>query len=99
MTTSCVECRYGLVKKQKIRAGTDKRGKAIFDYIPKYLCTFDDITHATDQTSCPGYLGDMTLFEYLTLTQPQRLYDLLAKFELKVTNSRNKYGFNIINED
>jgi hypothetical protein len=61
--TSCLDCRHGVVKKQKVRAGTDKYGKTIFDYIPKYLCTFDNITHAVDQTSCPEYVGYMTLFE------------------------------------
>jgi hypothetical protein len=96
--SSCLECRFGVVKKQKMRAGVDKYGKAIFDYIPKYLCTFDNITHATDQIACQEYLGDMTLFEYLSSTDPQGLHDLLSKFNLRVIGSRNKFGFDIVGE-
>jgi hypothetical protein len=95
---SCLDCRYGVVKKQKVRAGTDKYGKTIFDYIPKYLCTFDNITHAVDQTSCPEYVGYMTLFEYLSSTDPQALHDLLSKYNLRVIGSRNKHGFDIVKE-
>ncbi len=95
---SCLDCRHGVVKKQKVRAGTDKYGKAIFDYIPKYLCTFDNITHAVDQIRCPEFVGDMTLFEYLSATDPQVLHDLLSKFHLRVIGSRNKYGFDIVRE-
>jgi hypothetical protein len=95
---SCLDCRHGVVKKQKVRAGTDKYDRAIFDYIPKYLCTFDNITHATDQTSCAEFVGDMTLFEYLSATDPQVLHDLLSRFNLRVIGSRNKHGFDIVKD-
>ncbi len=95
---SCLDCRYGVVKKQRVKTGTDKYGKTIFDYIPKYHCRYDNITHAVDQINCEGFIGDMTLFEYLTITDPQGLYDLLSKFNLRVMSSRNKYGFDIVKE-
>ena len=96
--TSCLECRYGVPKQQKIKAGKDKYGRNIFDYIPKYYCRYDHVTHATDQTVCDEYLGYMTLFEYLTLAYPQNLYDVLSAFNLKVVNSRNKFGFDIVKD-
>jgi hypothetical protein len=40
----------------------------------------------------------MTLFEYLSSTDPQGLHDLLSKFNLRVIGSRNKFGFDIVGE-
>jgi hypothetical protein len=96
MPSSCLECRYGSLKHNKISDGKDSKGYPKFQIITKYFCAYDSIVHAVDQIDCPSYLGHLTLFEYLTQTQPQELYDLLSNFNLRVKDSRNKYGFDIV---
>ena len=96
--TTCLECRHGTFRQQKVQAGKDKLGNVRHDYVPKYICSFHNVTHGVDQTSCGDYIGDITLFEYLMHTQPQKLYDLLSRFGLKVVNSKCKQGFDIVGE-
>jgi len=98
MPSSCIECRYGSLKHNKIAAGKDAKGNPLYQMMTRYHCSFDNITHAADQLDCPTYLGWMTLFEYLSLTQPQKLHDMLKKFNLRIKDSRNQFGFDIIGD-
>lgn len=93
-----MECRYGTLKHNKVADGKDSRGETMYQVTTRYHCSFDKITHAVDQIDCPSYVGWMSLFEYLSLTQPQQLYDMLKKFNLRVKDSRNKYGFDIVGD-
>ena len=95
-STSCTDCRHGFVKHQKIKAGIDKKtGERKYKMIPKYRCTYDNITHAIDQTDCQNFIGQQTLFEYLMHKQPDTVNELLSRMHLKVVGSRNKWGFDI----
>lgn len=95
-SSSCVECRHGFVKHQKVKAGVDKKtGQRKYRMIPKYRCTYNNITHAVDQEDCQNYIGHQTLFEYLMHKQPDEVTKLLTRMDLKVVNSRNKWGFDL----
>jgi hypothetical protein len=98
MPSSCIECRYGSLRHNKIADGKNAKGETKYQILTKYHCAFDNITHAIDQTGCPSYLGWMNLFEYLSSTQPQALHDVLKKFNLRIRNSRNPHGFDIIGD-
>ena len=82
----------------KIPAGKDRKGRNIYQIVEKFHCGYNNIIHAVNQTNCPSYLGHLTMFEYLTHKQPQVLYDLLKTFNLRVKNSNNKFGFDIVGE-
>lgn len=62
-------------------------------------CRYRNITHGVDQYNCHDYVGEMTVMEYLFLTQPQTFYDMLSKFNLKIVDARNQYGFNIVRNE
>ena len=94
--TSCLECRHGTFRQQRTQVGKNEKGVTLFDYVPKYMCGYHNITHGVDQISCKDYIGNITVFEYLAATHPQALYDVLSKFSLKVVSSGNKYGFDIV---
>ncbi len=96
--TTCLECRHGVFRQQRIQVSKDKEGRQLFDYVPKYICRYHNVTHGVDQTSCAEYIGDTTIFEYLAHTHPQMLHDVLHKFKLKVISSKNKHGFDIVEE-
>ena len=98
MLSSCVECRHGSLKHSKVADGKDDRGEAKYQIITRYHCAYDKITHAVDQTECPSYLGWMNIFEYLSITQPQQLHDVLKAFNLRIKDSRNKHGFDIVGD-
>jgi len=96
MSSSCVECRHGYLKHHKIKAGFDRKtGRRRFKMITKYRCGYDNITHAVDQTDCDNYIGHQTLFEYLMYKQPDEVNKLLTRMNLRVVNSRNKWGFDL----
>lgn len=92
--SSCVECRHGTVKSKKIKAGFDRQtGERKYKLIPQYHCGFNNVTHSVDQTECNDYVGEMTIFEYLMMTQPDEVNKLLTVMDMKVVSSRNKWGF------
>ena len=98
MPSSCIECRYGSLKHNKTADGKDSKGRPKYQIQTKYHCSFDNIVHATDQTECPSFIGWINIFEYLSFTQPQELHDTLRKFNLRIKDSRNPHGFDIVGD-
>jgi hypothetical protein len=93
-TSSCVDCRHGVVKSKKIKGRFDKETKQReYKLIPTYHCRYTNVTHSLDQVGCDSYVGEMTMFEYLMMTQPDEVNKLLTAVDLKVVSSRNKWGF------
>lgn len=92
--SSCVECRHGTIKTKRIKAGFDRdTRKRLFKLIPQYHCMYKSITHSLDQDNCYDYVGHLTMFEYLMMTQPDEVNKLLTLANLRVVHSRNKWGF------
>lgn len=92
--SSCGECRHGTIKSKKIKGGIDsKTGERQFKLIPQYHCGYNNVTHSMDQATCDDYVGEMTIFEYLMMTQPNEINKLLTVMGMKVVSSRNKWGF------
>jgi hypothetical protein len=93
--TTCEECRFGSLKHRKLKDGVDRKGRQRFKMLTNYHCSYQKVTHGTDQTGCKDYLGHLTMFEYLMETQPDEVNKLLSVMDLRVVHSRNKWGFDI----
>lgn len=92
--SSCGECRHGTIKTKKIKGRMDpKSGEQQYKLIPIYHCGYKNLTNSVDQTQCEDYVGEMTIFEYLMMTQPDEVNKLLTTMGMQVVGSRNKWGF------